>query len=569
MNPSDAEFQMASLCIAYLDFDCFCREISKQEIQEYSSNGSYAFQQYAVCNWIQHVQSLKDCWQLLGNSDCTLVYNACRVLLQRDMPDYSFEIPPPLKLEKPPYSALHRALCSLHSAYESAGSITDNGIPMAMQHMHQVRMAVEDLFSTSPNPETSRSLMDSYGPLLFKCPIVQCPSFQQGFATQSARDNHYKVHEPPFKCHHKDCEYAILGFLEELALKNHLQLCHDPISIQITFPKVKARSVEDALNKAIDEDDITAIIDLATELSSTVDRKTGFFMRAVKKGIEQAAVLILTLLGTTVDLAHKVRGQTAVSVAAANGFAEVLEVLLDGSENLNARDGNPQRQTVLQIASSKGHQAVVGLLIDKGADADLKDKYGKAALHEAARNGHEAVVRLLIDKGADTSLKDKYGKTALQEAAWNGHEAVVRLLIDKGAGTSLKEEIMTALHEAARNGHDVVRLLIDKGADISLKEDGMTALHDAARNGHEAVVRLLIDKGADASLKDKYGKTALHEAARNGHETVVRLLIDKGADTSLKEEGMKALHDAARNGHEAVVRLLIDKGVDISLKDKY
>ena len=50
------------------------------------------------------------------------------------------------------------------------------------------------------------------------------------------------------------------------------------------------------------------------------------------------------------------------------------------------------------------------------------------------KNGHEAVVKLLLEKGAELETKDKdYGRTPLLWAAENGHEAVVKLLLEKGA----------------------------------------------------------------------------------------------------------------------------------------
>jgi ankyrin repeat protein len=51
----------------------------------------------------------------------------------------------------------------------------------------------------------------------------------------------------------------------------------------------------------------------------------------------------------------------------------------------------------------------------------------------AAEEGHEAVVKLLLEKGAELEAKDSSGWTALIWAAEKGHEAVVKLLLKKGA----------------------------------------------------------------------------------------------------------------------------------------
>jgi ankyrin repeat protein len=88
-------------------------------------------------------------------------------------------------------------------------------------------------------------------------------------------------------------------------------------------------------------------------------------------------------------------------------------------------------------------------------------------------NGHEDIVRLLIEKGADVNARVDAYEPALQVAAANGHENIVRLLLEKGAyvnadaGCNELEHI--ALQVAARRGHkDIVRLLIEKGgADVN------------------------------------------------------------------------------------------------------
>ena len=167
-----------------------------------------------------------------------------------------------------------------------------------------------------------------------------------------------------------------------------------------------------------------------------------------------------------------------------------------------------------------------------------KDNDGETALYLAVKKENEALVRLLVDRGADVQAKDNYGMTVLHCAAERGNEAVVRLLVDSGADVKAKDyNGNSPLHWAAERGSEaVVRLLVDKGADVKAKgKDGDTVLHWAAVIGNEAVVRLLVDSGADVKVKDNNGKSVLHLAAKRGNEAVVRLLVDSGADMKAKD----------------------------------
>jgi uncharacterized protein len=51
----------------------------------------------------------------------------------------------------------------------------------------------------------------------------------------------------------------------------------------------------------------------------------------------------------------------------------------------------------------------------------------------ASINGAPEIVRLLLEHGADVEVKDKNGKTALQIAAGRGPDEVVKLLREPGA----------------------------------------------------------------------------------------------------------------------------------------
>ena len=99
-----------------------------------------------------------------------------------------------------------------------------------------------------------------------------------------------------------------------------------------------------------------------------------------------------------------------------------------------------KNQSSLLRATANGHEAVVKLLLEKGAELKAKYTHSWTALSWAAEKGHEAVVKLLLEIGAELEAKDKYGWTALSRAAYKGHEAVVKLLLEIGAELETKEK---------------------------------------------------------------------------------------------------------------------------------
>jgi len=264
-----------------------------------------------------------------------------------------------------------------------------------------------------------------------------------------------------------------------------------------------------------------------------------------------------------------------VHLAAYFGLREAMTALLKNGNDLDVKDTTGR--TPLLWAAKKGHEAMVRLLLEKGAELESKDKiYGQTPLSWAAKNGHEVVVKLLLDKGAEMESKDtEYDLTPLSWAARYGNEAAVKLLLEKGAEMESKDKLygQTPLSLAAKNGHEaVVKLLLEKGAELESKDTGygQTPLSLAARYGNEATVKLLLEKGAELESKDKiYDQTPLSGAARYGNEAVVKLLLEKGAELESKDKiyGQTLLSWAAKNGHEAVVKLLLEKGAELEPKD--
>ncbi|KNZ54938.1 uncharacterized protein VP01_2811g3 [Puccinia sorghi] len=73
---------------------------------------------------------------------------------------------------------------------------------------------------------------------------------------------------------------------------------------------------------------------------------------------------------------------------------------------------NSEGMTPLHVASQKGNQSTVSLLLDSQADVELTDNQGNTALHYAAAWGHLKIVLLLIDRGSPFWAKNNQTFTA-------------------------------------------------------------------------------------------------------------------------------------------------------------
>lgn len=227
-------------------------------------------------------------------------------------------------------------------------------------------------------------------------------------------------------------------------------------------------------------------------------------------------------------------------------------------------------RTSLHFAVREGHDQIVDLLITRGANVDVPDKYGQTPLHWAAKEGHDKTVRLLLDAGAAVKQQDNAGRTALHCAAWNAQDHIVEMVLDAGVDV-MDSGKWTALHEAACCGHvTIVDVLLKKKAFVNpLNHMGRTPLHLAAMSGHNKVLQLLLRHGAEAKAPDNIGLTALHFATWDGHEKVVQTLLSAGVGLTSDQWRRTPLHGAARNGHDFIVTILLNAKADVAMRDNY
>jgi ankyrin repeat protein len=77
-----------------------------------------------------------------------------------------------------------------------------------------------------------------------------------------------------------------------------------------------------------------------------------------------------------------------------------------------AQKGYDMESPLLQAAHS-GHEAVVRLLLEHGANTEVKDDSNQTPLILAANQKRQVIVQLPLDGGADVEAADRNGRTPL------------------------------------------------------------------------------------------------------------------------------------------------------------
>lgn len=175
---------------------------------------------------------------------------------------------------------------------------------------------------------------------------------------------------------------------------------------------------------------------------------------------------------------------TPLSQMAKIGASNVWFTLLEYGARISGT-GKISRYDMLRHATYGGSTSIVTSVLDSGVSISLSTIGSQGfLLHIAAENGDAAMVGLLLDKGANIEQKGFQGRSALHPAC---HERQI----------------------------DVVRLLLERGAEVNSKDiDGNTPLHafvDAWQYNYRclAIVKLLIACGARVNARNLWGSTPL------------------------------------------------------------
>lgn len=252
--------------------------------------------------------------------------------------------------------------------------------------------------------------------------------------------------------------------------------------------------------------------------------------------------------------------------------------------------GRPLRDADLVDAAKVGDLESVSKLLDLGLHIDARDQQGCSALLRAAGGGHQALLELLLARGADAGLPAHNFATPLSAAIVARRDRATERLLEHGVNINqpAQDGLTPLMLAAAMGATDLVDRLLAAGADANLQDRfGNTALHAVAMlawDAYEAeparsLFTRLLDRGCPINERNHDGQNALlvllgartqagQPVPNRQMLSLVEALIARGADLDCQDRrGVSVLHAAAMHGSIELIDRLLQAGADLRRRD--
>ena len=266
-----------------------------------------------------------------------------------------------------------------------------------------------------------------------------------------------------------------------------------------------------------------------------------------------ACIGIMALAGAY-KLTRAVRGEMLREplIAAVNrGDAKAVREMLDQGVDPNTRDSKvPQRALWSIVVSLFKHQ-------------NLPDE-GEPALVEAAWNSNLDICRLLIEHGADVNLKTSRGATPLTAACFAKNLPLARLFLEHGADSTLSTWRGIDALNASMTNPEMLELILSKGEFTPDMLKKRFVFNQACSSASVDIMELLVKAGA-APDGERFGRSGLSVAIGSRNTPVIAYLIKKGAldPPFSKREYIFLMFASIKSGSSEMAETLLKKGYPV------
>lgn len=233
---AEEEVKFASKCIDYLNRPALCK--SFDSIDDYILHGHYAFMDYAISNWVWHLEgaakridgeetthSMADIAEYLDLFLDQHWANPTKPALVADRHKVKLKAYESFQF----YERLVIAFGWARKTVKSHTTIVASEVALDLVNvLTQVRGRIEEVLEHA-NPERKDQMTRMYGTDLFKCPRPSCYHFSHGFDKRGLREEHFAKHERPYRCSSPGCPYAATGFSKAKDLQKHMEHTHDSL----------------------------------------------------------------------------------------------------------------------------------------------------------------------------------------------------------------------------------------------------------------------------------------------------------------------------------------------------
>lgn len=233
-------------------------------------------------------------------------------------------------------------------------------------------------------------------------------------------------------------------------------------------------------------------------------------------------------------------GADGMTYSVPRSYSAEIERAIDGfmveSSEFKSFVNDAIRDYVLIWGVSTEDENLVRAALRAGADPDARARYKgvlMTSLVDSATAGSTSICKMLLDSGANPNIRKHNSETPLACAANYGHLEICELLLAAGANPNAKTYAGTPL--ALADGSKIVRLLLEHGADPNIPDsDGDIPVIGSIDVGNIEEIDLLINYGTDMEHANAEGETPMDRAKKRGlYETVVKLIRSAGEEVSV------------------------------------